>query len=166
MNNIKYAILTSSDSGHAGKRKDIGGDAIAEIMSKNRHTLTHRALLPDDLQLLTNQLRQWADDPTVDLILTTGGTGLAPRDVIPQATLAVIEYQIPGIPEAMRAQSLKITNMAMLSRATAGIANKTLIINLPGNPKGAIENLQTVLPILTHAIQITQNTHHGDHPIH
>lgn len=164
-NRIKYAVLTSSDSGHAGERRDLGGDAVVELMSLHGHSLTDRALEPDDEENLIAHLRSWSNDSDVELILTTGGTGLAPRDVMPEATLSVIDYEVPGIPEAMRAASLEITNMAMISRATAGVANRTLIINLPGNPKGATETLEVILPVLPHAIEIMLDTHRGDHPI-
>ena len=163
---IKYAVLTSSDSGYAGERKDIGGDAVIELMTKHGHDLTHRSLQPDDKGRLTAQLHKWALDNETQLILTTGGTGLGPRDVMPEATMAVIDYEVPGLAEAMRAASLKITQMAMLSRAVAGVANRTLIINLPGNPKGAIETLEVVLSVIPHAVEIMQDTHSGDHPIH
>ncbi len=162
---IKFAVLTSSDSGHAGERHDIGGDAVIELMSRHGHSLVKRELEPDDQERLTSKIRAWSDDPDVELILTTGGTGLAPRDVMPEATLSVIDYEVPGIAEAMRAASLQITKMAMLSRAVAGVANQTLIINLPGNPKGAVETLEVVLPVLAHAVEIMQDTHRGEHPI-
>ena len=162
---IKFAVLTSSDSGHAGNRQDIGGDAVAKLMSQHGHILAQRALEPDDEEKLTARLRGWSNDPDVELVLTTGGTGLAPRDVMPEATRSVIDYEVPGIAEAMRASSLEITKMAMLSRAVAGVANQTLIINLPGNPKGAVETLEVVLPVLDHAVEIMRDTHRGDHPI-
>ncbi len=163
---IRYAVLTSSDSGHAGERRDIGGDAVMSTMNSHGHVLTQRSLLPDDVNSLTRRLQEWVDDPAVELILTTGGTGLGPRDVIPEATMSVIDYQVPGMAEAMRAASLQITNMAMLSRAVVGVANQTLIVNLPGNPKGAVETLEIVLPVLPHAVEIMRDTHRGDHPIH
>lgn len=162
---IRYAVLTSSDSGHAGERQDIGGDAVVSTMNSEGHVLTQRSLLPDDLDSLTRQLQEWSDDLDVELILTTGGTGLGPRDVMPEATLSVIDYQVPGMAEAMRAASLQITNMAMLSRAVVGVVNRTLIVNLPGNPKGAVETLDIVLPVLPHAVEIMCDAHHGDHPI-
>ena len=162
---IKFAVLTSSDSGHAGKRLDIGGDAVTELMSKHGHNLVQRAVKPDDKEELADQLRTWKTDREIELVLTTGGTGLAPRDVMPEATLSVIDYEVPGIAEAMRAASLEITKMAMLSRAIAGVADETLIINLPGNPKGAVETLEVVLPVLTHAVEIVRDTHRGEHPI-
>ena len=163
---IRFAVLTSSDSGHAGKQKDIGGDAIVEMMLKRGHNLIQRRLEPDDKCRLIDQLKKLSNDHEIQLILTTGGTGLAPRDVIPEATMEVIDYQVPGLAEAMRAASLQITQMAMLSRSVTGVANRTLIINLPGNPKGAIETLEVVLPVIPHAVEIMQDTHSGDHPIH
>ena len=163
---IRFAVLTSSDSGHVGERMDIGGDAVVSTMNSKGHVLIQRSLLPDDLESLTRQLQEWADNPNVDLILTTGGTGLGPRDVMPEATFSVIDYQVPGMAEAMRAASLQITNMAMLSRAVVGVANRTLIVNLPGSPKGAVETLEIVLPVLPHAVEIMRDTHRGDHPIH
>lgn len=162
---IKFAVLTSSDSGHAGQRVDIGGDAVVDLMIKNGHELVDRRLLPDDRDGLAEAMRQWSSSGEVQLILTTGGTGLGPRDVIPEATRRVIGYEVPGMTEAMRATSLKITPMAMLSRAVVGVANKTLIVNLPGNPKGAIETLEVVLPVLPHAVEILNDTHRGEHPI-
>ena len=162
---IKYAVLTSSDSGHAGERQDIGGDAVVELMSQHGHGLIDRALEPDEKKRLVARLRRWSGESEIELILTTGGTGLGPRDVMPEAMLSVIEYEVPGIAEATRAASLAITHMAMLSRAVAGVANRTLIINLPGNPKGAVETLEVVLPGLPHAVAIMRDTHRGDHPV-
>ncbi len=162
---IKYAVLTSSDSGAAGQRTDIGGDAIVETMSSRGHINVVRTLVADDIATLTAQLRKWSEQPEIELILTTGGTGLSPRDVMPEATMGVIDYQVPGMAEAMRLESLKITPMAMLSRAVAGVANRTLIINLPGNPKGAVETLQVLLDVLPHAVEIMRGSHTGEHPI-
>ncbi len=124
-----------------------------------------RSLEPDDVSRLSDRMRLWIQRPDIALILTTGSTGLSPRDVMPEATRAVIEYEVPGMAEAMRAESMKITPMAMISRATVGVANQTLIINLPGNPKGAVETLEVVLPVLKHAIEILTGDHQGDHPI-
>ena len=163
--NIKFAVLTSSDSGHAGRRDDIGGDAIVALMVNEGHALIERRLEPDDKTRLADQLSEWIRRRYVDLILTTGGTGLGPRDVMPEATREVIEYEVQGMAEAMRAASLGITPMAMLSRAVVGVANRTLIINLPGSPKGAVETLQIVLPVIPHAVEILKGTHEGDHPI-
>ena len=162
---MRYAVLTSSDSGHAGNRKDIGGDALVDVMSERGHTLIARSLQPDDEMRLTEQILGWVERGDVELILTTGGTGLAPRDVTPEATKAVIDYEVPGVAEAMRAASLRITPMAMLSRAVVGVAKQTMIVNLPGSPKGAVETLEVVLDVLPHAIEILRDTHTGDHPV-
>lgn len=162
---IKFAVLTSSDSGHKGERQDIGGDAVAGLMAEHGHELIDRALEPDDQSRLSERLRSWAKRSDVEIVLTTGGTGLAPRDVMPEATRSVIEYEVPGIAEAMRSASLAITKMAMLSRGLAGVVNQTLIINLPGSPKGAVETLEVVMPVLAHAVEIMRDTHLGDHPI-
>lgn len=138
---------------------------MVSTMNSKGHVLAQRSLLPDDLDSLTRQLQEWSEDLDVELILTTGGTGLGPRDVMPEATLSVIDYQVPGMAEAMRAASLQITSMAMLSRAVVGVANRTLIVNLPGSPKGAVETLDIVLPVLPHAVEIMSDIHRGDHPI-
>ncbi len=162
---IKFAVLTSSDSGHAGARDDIGGDAVVNLMSEHGHALVERRLEPDDEQKLVQALHEWCSNGDVQLILTTGGTGLSSRDVMPEATRRVIEYEVPGVAEAMRSASLQVTAMAMLSRSVVGVANRTLIVNLPGNPKGAIETLEVALPVLPHAIEILNDAHVGDHPI-
>jgi molybdenum cofactor synthesis domain-containing protein len=114
------------------------------------------AILPDSQDSISRLLMDWADSGQLDIILTTGGTGFAPRDVTPEATQAVIERTAPGLAEAMRSSSLKFTQHAMLSRATAGIRKRTLILNLPGSPKGAVENLEVVIPVLPHAVQLLQ----------
>ena len=149
---IKAIIITLSDKGAAGLREDKSGPALVEALS-NRAEIVRTVLMPDDKELLSNTLRQIADDNEADLVLTTGGTGFAPRDFTPEATLAVIERRTPGISEAMRAASLKITPRAMLSRAEAGIRKQTLIVNLPGSPKAALECLEVLLPALDHAIE-------------
>ena len=163
---IKFAILTSSDSGHAGARADIGGDAVVDLMTENGYALVERRLQPDEEQKLSETLREWCSNGEIQLILTTGGTGLGSRDVVPEATRSVIDYEVPGMAEAMRSASLQVTAMAMLSRSVVGVANRTLIVNLPGNPKGAIQTLEVVLPVLPHAIEILNDTHQGEHPIH
>ena len=116
--------------------------------------MTKQAILPDDRSALASALREWADCGEVDVILVTGGTGFAPRDVTPEATRDVIEREAPGLAEAMRAASLKITPHAMLSRLVAGIRGRAVIVDLPGSPKGAVENLQVILPVLEHAVQL------------
>lgn len=151
---IKAAILTASDKGFAGERVDESGKVIRLMLESIGGIVTNYEIVPDDLETISKMLIKMADEGKADLILTTGGTGFSKRDITPEATLNVVERLVPGIPEAMRQQSLKITNRAMLSRAVAGIRGSTLIINLPGSPKGVKECLETVLPVLTHAIEI------------
>jgi molybdenum cofactor synthesis domain-containing protein len=148
------AILTSSDMGAAGKREDTSGEAILQMLSSIGFEVAQYEIVPDTRDVIEKWLRQWCDDPAIGLIITTGGTGLGPRDVTPEATRAVIEYEVPGIGEAMRAEGLRHTPMSMISRAVAGVRNKTLIINLPGSPKGVRENLAVVLPVLRHALDL------------
>ncbi|MCX6036747.1 MAG: MogA/MoaB family molybdenum cofactor biosynthesis protein [Chloroflexi bacterium] len=116
--------------------------------------MSHTAIVPDDLDALRQTLSTWADSGEMDIILTTGGTGFAPRDVTPEATSLVLDRQAPGLAEAMRQESRKVTPYAMLSRAVTGMRGKVLIINLPGSPKAAVENLQVVLPVLAHAVEL------------
>lgn len=149
---LRAAVITISDKGAAGIREDKSGPALTarlEGLAKIQESL----VIPDDLEQIKATLMRLCDGGEVDLLLTTGGTGFAPRDVTPEATLAVVERVVPGIPEAMRAESSKITNRAMLSRATAGIRKGTLIINLPGSPKAAVECLEVFLPVMGHAIE-------------
>lgn len=150
---FRAGIITASDKGSRGERDDISGKLIADMLSGLAEVAAY-IVVPDEKGALCQQMINMADSLGVDLILTTGGTGLSPRDVTPEATLAVVDRLVPGIPEAMRAKSLTITNRAMLSRAVAGIRNQTLIINLPGSPKGVKECLEVVLPVLDHALDI------------
>lgn len=151
---IKVAILTVSDKGSRGEREDTTSVAIKEVLDPNLYEVVGTKIVPDEVEDIKCELIRFCDDLKVDLVLTNGGTGFSRRDVTPEATLAVIEKMVPGIPEAMRAKSLEITPKAMLSRAVAGIRKGTLIINLPGSPKGAVENLNVVLPALKHGIEI------------
>jgi molybdopterin adenylyltransferase len=151
---LRFGILTLSDRSFRGERPDASGPALADLIRAGGWSVVKQALLPDDESAIREALVEWADGGEVDVILTTGGTGFAPRDVTPEATRRVIQREAPGLAEAMRAESLKKTPHAMLSRAVAGIRGRTLIINLPGSPKGAVENLQTVLPVLPHAVQV------------
>jgi molybdopterin adenylyltransferase len=151
---LRIAILTVSDRSASGERPDISGPALAEMVETQGWQIVRQAILPDDRQALEYRLITWADGGEIDVVLTTGGTGFSPRDVTPEATQAVIERAAPGLAEAMRTASLLVTPHAMLSRATAGIRKRTLIVNLPGSPKGAIENLQVLLPVLPHAVQL------------
>jgi molybdopterin adenylyltransferase len=158
-------VLTSSDTGSAGKRVDTSGDAIVEIMDGAGHQLAERVMLPDDFDSLSNQIINWCDSSDVDLVLTTGGTGLSSRDVMPELTRKLIDFEVPGMAEAMRAESLKVTQMAMISRAVAGVRGSTLIINLPGSTGGVRDNLGVVLPVIDHAVEVLQDRQSGDHPI-
>jgi molybdenum cofactor synthesis domain-containing protein len=158
----KVALLTVSDMGFAGKREDRSGDVVETILKeKLGYASVHREILPDEQFQIESLLSRWADDDGYDLILTSGGTGISPRDVTPQATLNLIRYEIPGLAELMRLASFEKTPMAALSRAVAGVRGRTLIINLPGSPKGAEECLEAILPVLPHALeQMASNAGH------
>ena len=149
---IRAAVITVSDKGFSGQREDKSGPALVEAL-KEHAVVNETIIVPDERELIEAELVRLADSGQVDLILTTGGTGMAPRDVTPEATLAVVERIVPGIPEAMRVESLRITPNAVLSRAAAGIRKSTLIVNLPGSPKAAVECLQVFLPALPHAVE-------------
>lgn len=153
---LRFGILTLSDRSSRGERPDSSGPALARLIEAENWSVAKQALLPDNESAIRKILSEWADSGELDIILTTGGTGFSPRDVTPEATRAVIDREAPGLAEAMRAASLKITPHAMLSRIVTGIRKRTLIINLPGSPKGAVENLQVVLPVLQHAVQLLQ----------
>jgi molybdenum cofactor synthesis domain-containing protein len=144
-------ILTVSDKGWKGERRDRSGEAIREILSKLEARIVNYDIVPDEKELIAEKLAKWADE--VDIIITTGGTGLGPRDVTPEATLSVVDRIVPGFAEAMRAESLKKTPHAMLSRAVAGTRGNCLIINLPGSPKAVRECLEVILPALPHAVE-------------
>jgi molybdenum cofactor synthesis domain-containing protein len=151
---IRLAIVTVSDKSARGERDDAGGPAIREALASSgvQFVEVDYRVVPDDEQLIGEALFHVSERNDVDLILTTGGTGLAPRDVTPQITLRSIDYEVPGIAEAMRAASLAVTPMGMLSRGVAGVRNRTLIINLPGNPKAVRENLAAISAALQHAV--------------
>jgi molybdopterin adenylyltransferase len=151
---IRFGILTLSDRSSRGQRADSSGPALARLIQAEGWSIAKQSILPDDESAIRQILIEWADNGEVDIILTTGGTGFSSRDVTPEATRAVIDREAPGLAEAMRAASLKITPHAMLSRVVTGIRKQTLIINLPGSPKGAVENLQVVVPVLPHAVQL------------
>ncbi len=150
---IRTAIITLSDKGSKGEREDESGTVIRDMIGSVRAKIEHYSVLPDEQQLITDTLIRLCDSGSIDLVLTTGGTGVAPRDVTPEATRAVIDRELPGMAEAMRAESLKKTPHAMISRAIAGIRNRTLIVNLPGSPRAVRENLLVILPALVHAIE-------------
>ncbi len=151
---MNVGLLTVSDRGARGDYEDRSGPLMAErISAETDWSITHRTVIADDQATIVETLLRWCDE-SVHLILTSGGTGFAPRDVTPEATRAVIEREAPGIAEALRAESLKITRHAMLSRGVAGMRGRTLIINLPGSPKAVAENLDVLLPVLLHALQL------------
>ena len=148
---ITVAVLTLSDKGAEGKREDLSGPTIGEMLRGIGAEVKHYEILPDEKDMIKVKLREYSEK--VDLILTTGGTGLSPRDVTPDATREVIDREIPGIAEAMRLEGLKKTPRSMLSRAVAGVRGKTLIINLPGSPKAVQENIGVILDVLPHALE-------------
>lgn len=158
---IRVAILTSSDSGYRGEREDLSGKVIREIVEAEGYQVVQTALFPDERQMLSDAMRKIADENSADLILTTGGTGFSPRDCMPEATKAIVEREVPGIPEAMRAYSAQYTKRAMLSRAAAGIRKSTLIINLPGSPKAVRECLEFIIPELGHGVEILTDRAHN-----
>ncbi|MCJ7744837.1 MAG: MogA/MoaB family molybdenum cofactor biosynthesis protein [Actinobacteria bacterium] len=151
------AVVTVSDKGSAGEREDKSGRVVREMLESAGIEVTRAELIPDDLPALTGLLDELCGKG-FNLIVTTGGTGLSPRDVTPEATLAVIDRQVPGMAEAMRAESLKVTPHAMISRAVCGLAGQTLIINLPGSPRGARECLEVVLPAVPHALEVASGS--------
>lgn len=155
---IKAGIITASDKGFRGKREDGSAAVIRTIIEEAGGKVEAYAVLPDEKTLLREKMIEYCDEKGLDLVLTTGGTGFAPRDVTPEATLGVIERQAPGLAEAMRAESIKITPRGMLSRGVAGIRGRTLIVNLPGSPKAAGECLRVILPALAHGIEILRGT--------
>ena len=157
----RAAIITASDSGYRGEREDLSGPAIREILEREGYEVISMDILPDDQVMLAGKLQEIADSEKAELILTTGGTGFSPRDITPEATMDVAERNAPGIAEGLRACSMQfraysmtITKRAMLSRATAGIRGKTLIINLPGSPKAVRESLEYIIDALGHGIEI------------
>ncbi len=156
------AVITVSDKGAAGERIDTSGPAVCEILKERGFEITYTKIIPDERDLIEAELKKIADDLGCSLILTTGGTGFAKRDVTPEATLAVIERETPGIPEAMRAESMKITPRGCLSRGRAGIRGDSLIINLPGSEKAARENLLPVLPAIEHGLEMLATTGSAD----
>ena len=160
---IRVGILTVSDRSSRGERADASGPLVQQMAQQQGWTVERQALVPDVLAAIKSTLTNWADVVRLDLILTTGGTGFAPRDVTPEATLAVIEREAPGLAEAMRAASLSQTPHAMLSRAVCGIRGRALIVNLPGSPQAAHENLTTILPALPHAIALLQESPDSEH---
>ena len=155
---MDVAVLTISDRSARGEREDRSGPELKKRLEIQGWHLVHARGIADDREEIERVLREWSDSQGVDLILTTGGTGFSLRDQTPEATLAVVDRLAPGIAEAMRAYSMKLTPHAMLSRAAAGIRGKTLIVNLPGSPRAAIENLEVIMPALPHAIEVLKGS--------
>lgn len=154
---IKFGVITVSDRSARGEREDSSGPVLVDSIHNHGWSVVRTIIVPDEEELIKKTLISWADSNELDVILTTGGTGFAPSDVTPEATMAVIERLTPGIPEAMRAESLKITPHAMLTRMAAGIRKSTLIVNLPGSPKAAVENFRVIEPVLEHALKLLKN---------
>jgi molybdenum cofactor synthesis domain-containing protein len=165
---MRVGILTVSDRSFRGEREDLGGPALTQAMREGWWAtapegqrdveVSETAIVPDERDLIAAKLIEWSDLAQLDLILTTGGTGFAPRDVTPEATLDVVDRHAPGLAEVIRAEGLRVTPHAMLSRGAAGIRQRTLIVNLPGSPRGAVESLGVILPVLPHAVELL----HGD----
>ena len=163
---IRVMVITVSDACSRGEREDASGEGLAELLRNVGAEIVETKIVSDDLEPLAELLRVSADREDLNLIVTTGGTGFAPRDNTPEATLAVIEREAPGLAEAMRIETLKQTPMAMISRGVCGIRSGTLIINLPGSPKGVRESFAVIAPVLNHAIALLAGqTHHGTHEV-
>lgn len=156
------AVITISDKGARGERVDTSGPAICAVLESKGWTITYTSIIPDEKEQIKGELIKCADDLNIGLVLTTGGTGFSPRDITPEATLEVIERRTPGIPEAMRAESLRITPKGCLSRSEAGIRGRTLIINLPGSEKAAKENLMAVIDAVDHGLEMLLGSGSGD----
>ncbi len=151
---FNLGILTISDKGWSGQRQDKSGEVIKDSSSPMGSRVVKYEVIPDEGDVIASKLAEWADEGSIDVILTTGGTGLGQRDVTPEATLSILDKVVPGLAEAMRAETLNKTPMAMLSRAVAGVKGKCLIINLPGSPKAVKECLEVILPAIPHAVEI------------
>jgi molybdopterin adenylyltransferase len=164
MNNppLRFGILTVSDRSSKGEREDLSGPALTDLVRSEGWHVLRSAIVPDDRDIIRETLSNWADSGELDVLLTTGGTGFAPRDVTPEATRMVIEREAPGLAEAMRIESMKKTPHAMLSRSVAGIRGRVIIINFPGNPTGAVENMHVVIPVLVHAVELLHELHDAE----
>ena len=161
---FRLAVLTVSTTGSQGQREDTSGEAIKEVLAPPDYQVVKYEIVKDDRGIIEDRLSNWSDSGEVDLIVTTGGTGMGRYDVTPEACLSVLDKQVPGLAEAMRAQTLQFTPMAMLSRSVAGIRASTLIITLPGSTKGVKECLDVVLPVLPHALELLQRESVSEHP--
>ena len=159
-------VLTVSTSGYHGQRPDdASGDKIKEMLPPPEYDLVRYEIVADDKEMIAQRMADWADAPDVNLIVSTGGTGLGPSDITPEACLSIIDREVPGLAETMRAETLKFTPMAMISRSVAGTRGKTLIITLPGSPKGVAETLEVVMPVLPHSLELLRRESMQEHPV-
>ena len=154
---MNVCVLTISDSGYKGQRKDLSGDVIQKYVEDSGHSVVQRSIIPDDPQIIKETLERWTDSSAIDVVFTTGGTGLSTRDNTPEATIAVSEYLIPGIPEAMRLKTFDSTPYSILSRAVAGVRLRSIIINLPGSVSGVNQCIDVIFESVVHAVQIVQD---------
>src|SRR5512135_3187746 len=159
---LRIGVLTASDRAAKGERADLSGPALEEQITASGWAVVRREVVADDVQEIARILSTWADSDEVDIIVTSGGTGFAPRDVTPEATRRIIDREAPGLVEAMRQESLKVTPHAMLSRSVAGMRGQVLIVNLPGSPRAAVENFQVIQPVLTHAVELLREHQDAD----
>ena len=168
MEPIRASVVTVSDKGYAGEREDASGPLLADLLRKMGAEVASQTIVPDERVEIERVLITLADEAQVDLVVTTGGTGPAPRDVTPEATQAVIEREAPGLAELLRSEGYRKTPLAVISRGVAGIRGRTLIVNLPGSPKAVREGMETLAPILPHAIKMLRgvDTEHGEETIH
>ena len=164
MTDIRVAVLVASDSGAAGDRADRSGKLIEELVASAGWTVAEKIITPDDRAAIAAQLSGWSDSGNLALIITTGGTGVGPRDVTPEATLDVLDLVVPGMAEQMRAQTVAKTPMAMTSRQVVGIRGRTLIINLPGSPNAVQECLDVLMPVLPHLLEVLTQPRTDEHP--
>lgn len=160
------AVLSVSTSGYHGHRQgDASGDKIKEMLPPPDYELVRYGIVSDDKDMIAQRMAEWADSADVNLLVSTGGTGLGPADITPEACLSIIDREVPGLAEAMRAETLKFTPMAMISRSVAGTRGKTLIITLPGSPKAVAETLEVVKPVLLHALELLRRESMQEHPV-
>ena len=157
-----FSVLTTSDRCASGQMDDISGELAVKILENNGYVLIEKKIIPDDFQKITSILDEWSNNSKINLIITTGGTGLTVRDVTPQATLSIIEYEVRGIPDYIRLKSSESNKRAILSRSCAGVKNRTLILNTPGSPSGVSDSLEYVMDLMEHALSLMLNNH-GHH---